>query len=198
MNETRKIARPRVAVVLGPWSSGTSAVAQAVMALGANGHPPFTRLNDPQTPVSGESRTLRRIFAPHFDHTTLTRTGTPRWASARLRAWAGPGLSVAKLPILAWFLPEVMRAWDARVLIVRRSAEAIEATRVRRDWPAVYGAEGARHIYRLIGDTLPRATPRLDVDFERLKADPGAVSDHIATFLDLPLDPLRVAAVIRQ
>lgn len=194
--ETSGSVRPKVAVVLGPWSSGTSAVARAVAALGANAHPPFTVLNDPRTPISGESRGLRQIFGPCFDHDRMIRTGTPLWATARLRIWAGPGLSVAKIPMLAWFLPEIMAAWDCRFLIVRRTLEAIEATRERRRWPATYGRQGAERIYGLIKDGLPRETPVQEVAFETLRARPEEIGDTIATFLDTPLAPDRVRSVL--
>ena len=190
--------KPRVAVVLGPWSSGTSAVAGAVAALGANAHPPFVRLNDPRTKVSYESRALRQIFGEMFDHKLLARIGTPRWIDARLRVWAGPGLSVAKVPMLTWFLPEVMSAWDARFVIVRRGLEAIEATRERRGWPSEYGRKGAERIYSLIRDGLPGSVPRLEVDFDTLLGQPVETGDRLATFLDLPLAPERVTSVIRR
>ena len=190
-------SKPKVAVVLGPWSSGTSAVAAAVSALGANAHPPFVRLNDPSTPVSYESRVLRQIIGPAFDHERLVRTGTPRWIVPKLRVWAGPELSVAKLPMLTWFLPEVLAAWDARFLIVRRHLDAIEKTRERRGWPSEYGRKGAERIYRLIADGLPKSVPVLEVEFETLRARPTETGDEIATFLDLPLSPARVQAAIR-
>lgn len=49
---------------------------------------------------------------------------------------------MAKAPLLAWFLPEAMRAWDAPVIVVRRSMKDIEVTRQRRDWPRIYGRRG--------------------------------------------------------
>ena len=190
--------KPKVAVVLGPWSSGTSAVAAAVAALGGNAHPPFVRLNDPSTPVSYESRVLRQIFGPCFDHTLLARIGMPRWVVPRLRVWAGPGLSVAKVPMLTWFLPEVLQAWDAQFLVVRRHLDAIESTRERRGWPSEYGRKGAERVYKLIADGMPKTAPVLDVDFDELRSRPVETGDKIATFLDVPLAPEKLSAAINR
>ena len=192
------VPRPKVAVVLGPWSSGTSAVAAAIAALGANAHPPFLRLNDPRTPVSGESRELRRILGAAFSHELLTRTATPAWILPRLRIWAGPGLSVAKMPMLTWFLPEILAAWDAHFVIVARPIEKIEATRARRGWPAIYGRVGAERIRSLIARDLPAEVPRLEIAFEALCDDPVAEGASLAQFLDLPMDPDRLRAAVRR
>lgn len=177
---------PEVVVVLGPWSSGTSAVAGVVAALGAASHPPFVGVADPATPVSFESVALRKIVVDAFDHDTLTSRALPDDAIARLRAWAGTApLSVAKMPMLCWFLPEIVEAWAARFIVVRRDIAAIEATRMRRDWPAEYGARGAEVIYPLIERNLPVSAPRLYVDYARLMDDPAGEGSRIAGFCGL-------------
>jgi len=185
-------------VVLGPYGAGTSAVAAMAAALGANPHPPFATLTDPRTPVSGESVALRQIVLPAFDHARLARTGTPPWFLARLRLWAGPGLSVAKIPALAFFLDDLQRAWDVRALCVRRDRAAIEATRARRGWPVQYGAAGAAKIEAAIAAGLGPGTPRLALDFEALRTDPQGAGAEIAAFLDLPPDALAARRAIRS
>lgn len=190
--------RPDVAVVLGPWSSGTSAVAAVVAALGANGHPPFLRLTDPLTPISGESRELRRILSPCFSHDILQRTGTPDRLVPRLRIWAGPGLSVAKMAMLTWFLPEVLTAWTPHFIVVHRPLDLIEATRERRGWPPVYGRKGAEHIEAMIAREIPEDARRIDVEYEALREDPVTVGAGIAAFLDLPMNAERVRDAVRQ
>lgn len=187
--------RPQVAVVLGPWSSGTSAVAGVVTALGAHAHPPHAQLTDPRTPRSFESLALRRILVDCFDHDRLERTGAP--SVARLREWAGPGLSVAKMPMLTFFLPEVLEAWEARFLIVRRSLEAIEATRLRRGWPVVYGRAGAVRIEAEINRGLPERALRLEVEYDGLCLAPEAAGARIAAFLELPARPEAVRRAVR-
>ena len=185
-----------VAVVLGPYSSGTSAVAAAVAALGANAHPPFAAVNDPRTPVSGESVELRRIVLPAFDHTNVQRLDLPPWFVPRLRIWAGPGLSVAKLPTLAFFVPEMTAAWDVRAIRVRRDIQAIEATRLRRDWPAEYGRQGALAIEAVLDQNL-KDVPVLEVQFDELRANATDVGGWIAEFLDLSPNPDAVRAAVR-
>lgn len=196
MGASENPPRPDVTVVLGPWSSGTSAVASVVAGLGLNAHPPFVALTDARTPRSMESSSLRQIFDDAFNHDAAERLQTPRFLVPRLRVWAGPGRSVAKIPLLAWFLPELQAAWSCRFLIVHRPLEEIEATRVRRDWPALYGLEGAERIYRLI-DQGRRSVRSLDVSYPDLMAEPEQVGHSIADFLDVPAAPEKVRAALR-
>ncbi len=176
-NPSRPDVTPDVVVVLGPWSSGTSAVASAVAALGLNAHPPFVA---------------------SFDHNRAERLETPSWLVPRLRIWAGPGHSVAKMPLLAWFIPELLEAWDCRFLLVHRPLGAIEATRLRRGWPALYGRVGAERIYALVTKGLPSEAPQLDVDYDALIADPAEMGKRIAGFLDLPEAPEKMCRALRR
>ncbi|MEM7056944.1 MAG: sulfotransferase [Pseudomonadota bacterium] len=189
--------KPTVAVVLGPFGSGTSALVAAVAALGANAHPPFAEVADPKTPVSGESLELRRIVVPAFDHENLCRQELPPWFIARLSLWAGPGLSVAKMPALAFFVPEILAAWDAKFIRLRRDHEAIEATRIRRDWPSEYGRAGAEKIEVELDRALANQTV-LDVSFDDLRRDVEGVGARIAEFLSIPANADAVRQVVRQ
>ena len=181
--------KPDVTVVLGTWSGGTSACAAVVAALGADPRPPVFRVDDPATPFSGESQALRRLILDHFSEPHMRRARDAMGLSDALHAWAGPGPAVAKYPPLAWFVPEMMAAWEARFLVVHRPLDQIEATRVRRRWPPIYGAAGARLVYDRIARFLPDAAPRLDVDFEELRRDRDAGIVRIADFLGLPVTP---------
>ena len=181
--------KPEVIVVLGTWSGGTSACAAVVAALGADPRPPVYRTDDPATPFSGESEALRRLILGHFSEPHMRRTRDATALPGALRAWAGPGPAVAKYPPLAWFVPEMTEAWEARFLVVRRPLDRIEATRTRRRWPPVYGAAGARMVYDRIDTSLPPGAPRLDVDFEELRRERDAGIAAIAGFLGLPVTP---------
>lgn len=179
--------KPKVVVVLGAWSSGTSAVAGVIAHLGADSHPPFMRVADPSTPRSFESSALREILVDAFDHENLTRRALPPDAVARMQDWAGTApLSVAKMPMLCFFLPEIRIAWEPLFVVVRRAMEEIEATRLRRGWPAIYGARGAEVIYPLIDAGIPAAAARLDVDYADLMAEPASQGARIARFCGLP------------
>lgn len=187
--------KPRVAVVLGTWSGGTSACAAVVAALGADPRPPIFRTEDPSTPFSGESQALRRLILDHFPEPHMRRTRDAAGLPEALRAWAGAGPAVAKYPPLAWFLPEMMEAWEARFLVVRRPLDRIEATRIRRHWPPIYGAVGARMVYDRIERDLPAGAPRLEIDFEHLRHDRDAGIERIAEFLGHPVTPEALEAL---
>ena len=191
--------RPKVVVVLGPWSSGTSAVAGVVAALGAESHPPFVGVADPSTPVSFESKGLREIIVGAFDHDNLARGPLPSDAVGRLQDWAGQApFSVAKMPMLCWFLQEICEAWDARFIVVRRTLSAIEATRQRRGWPAEYGSKGAEVVYLLIERGVPSDAPRLDVDYAELMGAQEGHGARIADFCGLEPDPEAVRWVLSR
>ena len=189
--------KPSVAVVMGPFGSGTSALAAAAGALGANAHPPFAKVVDPKTPISGESLELRRIVTPAYDPEKVCRKDLPPWFIPRLRLWAGPGLSVAKMPALAFFVPELCEAWEPYFLRLRRDHEAIEATRLRRGWPTEYGAHGAKRIDAEL-DLALHGKAVLEVQFDGLRADPEGVGASIANFLDVAPNPEAVRQSVRS
>ncbi|MFK7945538.1 MAG: hypothetical protein AB8B85_21880 [Paracoccaceae bacterium] len=191
--------KPKVVVVLGPWSSGTSAVAGVVALLGAEAHAPFLRVADPSTPRSFESLALRGVLLDSFDHAGLRRLPLASDTTSKIRNWAGDApLSVAKMPMLCFFLSEICAAWEPLFVVVHRSLNAIEASRLRRDWPEEYGSKGAKVIYPLIEAGIPEGARRLDVDYSELLADPAGQGARIARYCGLAENPDIVRYVLSR
>lgn len=131
-------------LVLGPWGSGTTAVAGVVSCLGIPPAGPFYATGDDRTPIPLESQTLCKLVDAAMDYKNLRKTGSLDWQT--WRATQPPKVCV-KLPALAFFLEDIDYT---HAIVVERSLEDIEATRTRREWPEHTGKRGAEAIYPLI------------------------------------------------
>ncbi len=160
--------KPRLLLVTGPWSSGTSAVAGMLDALGVNGLGPYFNTNDVRTPVSFESIAFRNTVLALASENDLQITASRDQALAALRALRqrvidgefgpydakNPAPIFLKLPLSALLLSMICQVFDAQLLYVLRPMKDIEATRVRRNWPEHFGAKGAQIIYAQMFKTL--------------------------------------------
>ncbi len=160
--------KPRLLLVTGPWSSGTSAVAGMLDALGVNGLGPYFNTNDVRTPVSYESTAFRNTILALTSENELQVTANRDQALAALRALRqrvidgefgpydakNPAPIFLKLPLSALLLSVICQVFDTQLLYVLRPMKDIEATRVRRQWPEHFGAKGAQIIYAQMFKTL--------------------------------------------
>lgn len=156
--------QPGVILVLGSWSSGSTALTGYIARRGAWTCPPHQLTNDPRTPDSHESKEFRDALCACVDELTLgpirpaedfERFFGPWLETRRAEARsAGRSSIVLKHPLAAFMLQPILRICDPRIVIVTRSFAAIEASRRRRGWHPVYGVEGARQIYGVIFSRL--------------------------------------------
>lgn len=147
----------RVIALLSGWGCGSTAVAGFLEKCGAFSCPPHWLTNDERTPVSYEPVALRSALVSSFDETTLTglasRSGfapaLSRWLAAEKVRAAKQGCRriVLKHPLLSLVVRELEDVASPDFVVVTRRFAAIEATRNRRGWPDVYGANGARTLY---------------------------------------------------
>lgn len=153
-------------LVLGSWSSGTTAVAGYVQKLGAYSCPPHWMTNDPRTRDSYESLELRYILTKCIDEVSFNPT-TPDYAEVFkdfMRGWfpakqaeakaSGARALVLKHPLTAFFLNEIDEICNPKYLLVTRGFQDIETTRMRRGWHPTLGQQGAKVIYNVICGTL--------------------------------------------
>ena len=183
---------PSVIFVLGPWSSGTTAVTGFIARNGAWSCPPHFRVNDPRTPDTHESAEFRAMLAGLISERTLEPT-RPDYRSL-FRAWFAPWLDdqwreaqaqgcaplVLKHPLTAFFLDEIEALCEPRYCLVLRDLAAIEATRRRRGWAAHFGASGAKGLYSHIFTDLVRAERScLSIGYDRFRQDPRLRGDLV-------------------
>ncbi|WP_190275841.1 sulfotransferase family protein [Thiorhodovibrio frisius] len=173
-------------VVLGAFSSGTTALTGYLERLGAYSCPPHLQLNDPMTPSSYEPTALRAALLEAVDEQQLCRRaqrgeGFADWfqswwqdqcAQARSN---GSTQLVLKHPLLAFVMPEMAAVCNPRWLIMMRPFSAIETSRQRRGWGAPYGAAGASRIYQAIFEhLLAQPDDALMLNFEHFRQDPAS------------------------
>lgn len=154
--------KPRLILVCGPWSSGTTAVAGMLHKLGLKGMGPFFKTNDERTQNSYESQAFRQTIKSIASEEQVQLTVPRKQALERLVAFRdqvveqvyggesgveGAPPIFLKYPLSAVAIPEIGKVFQTRMVYVIRSLKDIEATRVRREWPAHLGTMGAQKIY---------------------------------------------------
>ncbi|MFP4147253.1 MAG: tetratricopeptide repeat protein [Halorhodospira sp.] len=176
---------PELILVLGSWSSGTTALTGFLAQLGAYACPPYLRLNDRRTPNSFEPKALRDQLRSYIDERSLQprsldRAGFRSWLEGwiaeqrELAIRSGYRHLVLKHPLTAFFIPEFREVCAPRMLVITRPLEAIERTRQRRQWPSYLGERGARVIYQLIYDQLAeQGASALMVSFDEFVQNPS-------------------------
>ncbi len=192
---------PRLILVCGPWSSGTTAVAGMLAAMGLNGVPPYFHTNDERTRNSYESQAFREVIQKLATETGVSRLATGEQAMAALRelrariqagefgAYTPGSVLFLKYPLSALLIPEISRVFATRLIYVLRPMKEIEATRARRGWAAHLGAEGARRIYSVMFDIqVNLAIPTLVVRYPELLAYPREHARQIAAYCGLKQD----------
>jgi hypothetical protein len=185
-------------LVCGPWSSGTTVVAGLLERLGARGLPPYFVTSDPRTPNSFESMDFRRLIGELIDEDTLRMRVDWPVAERRLLEFResleeqdddGTAPLFLKYPPSALLIPEICRAFDARLVYVLRPMKAIEATRERRSWAGQFGAAGAQVIYPAMFQALvDHEFPTHVLRYTELLQRPAAHVAQLARFCGLPAD----------
>lgn len=196
----------RYLFVVGPWGSGTSAVAGVCAALGCAELKPTWQIDDSRTPDTHESVHYRALLRDLIDEQSLAFRDPDR--ASRLAAFreqlegvASTHILMLKHPLSALLLPEIEVVFAPIFLFVTRAADSIEQTRRRRGWDERYAPDRTQQLANAMRDFEPRSTTRLLwLSYERLVADPGATVAEIAAFIGLgtPADQLRACASIRQ
>src|SRR4051812_44064777 len=107
---------PRYVIVLGPWSSGTTAIAGALDKLGAYTCPPHHRTPDPRTPSSYEPEELRTILAEYVNEPQLGIAGDRIKMAEDIKKWLDStvpdshkdGVVAIKHPLFALMVPNLI------------------------------------------------------------------------------------------
>jgi hypothetical protein len=172
-------------IVVGSWSSGTTAVTGYLSRLGGYTCPPTIQTSDPRTPDSHESVEFRHAVADVHDEMTLSRIGEP----ADFAQWFAPWLSqqhkraalnggkfvLLKHPLSALVLAEIQKICSPRIVVVTRPYAAIENTRQRRGWGPSYGIAGAKVIYsRAFSTLIEQGISFMSVDFNDFRTSKAA------------------------
>lgn len=168
--------------VLGPWSSGSTALTGWIARLGAWTCPPHQITNDPRTRDSYESKELRDRLCQQRNELTLET----KVSATRLDEWFiswradqeefafknGYEAIALKHPLICYNLDLLYNPKSDIILTINRPLKEIEKTRQRRQWHKIYGIYGAKKIYgKIYSDLLNRQAPYTPVMFDRFKND---------------------------
>jgi hypothetical protein len=190
----------KLVLVCGPWSSGTTAVAGMLDALGLDGCGPYFRTNDERTRNSFESLAFREVIDGLASDQTLKPTAPAKAAvaaltvfRAQLEAARGGAEAAAKAapmflkyPLSALLIPQICRVFDTRLVYVLRPVKDIEATRERRKWGEQFGAKGAQVIYsRMFQVLVEMPFPTLVLRYPELRANPLPHTKQLAAYSGL-------------
>lgn len=197
----------RLILVGGPWGSGSTALAGVLQHLGVQAPGPFFQTFDPRMPNSLEMVAFRDLVLQLADEATQQRRVDPAFSLFALQRFRqqlerdsriDPSQPILlKLPLAAVLLPELSEVFNLLLPICLRPLEAIEATRLRRRWPAHFGQAGAERLYgQLFSHVVNSTTPTHLVRFETLRRDPAAVVPALAAFCQLQPSSNQLQAAI--
>lgn len=154
-------------IVLGTWSSGSTALTGYIQRLGAYSCPPHYITTDERTPDSYESMEFIKALASCVDERTLSIKKPSseffnffeKWLPAKQdeARKAGHQAIVLKHPLSAFMIPEIIKTCNPTFVVVTRQFDAIEKTRQRRHWHEGAGSIGAGRIYSTLFSGLIEA-----------------------------------------
>lgn len=191
---------PEYIFVVGPFSSGTTAVTGVILNLGGQILGPLSRTNDPRTESSLESVPFQAIcdelVCPerlHFHDQKRTRVlplllGLKQQITA-LKSQEPAGSAqpiIFKRATTAFFLQEIKIVFNPRFVFVRRDLDHIEQTRTRRGWYESHGKRGAKIIFSQM-NSFSRSHPTTEINFQELRDNPLETVKQLS--IELGLSP---------
>ena len=196
-------SKPPIALVCGPWGSGTSALCAMIHALGVNAKGPFFKTNDPLTPDCFEMLAFNKLVNKLVDEKTLERKLASRNIQDLITAFCGQyfktshhepvQLQLLKTPACSALLAELDQVFSLRLLVCLRSRKEIEESRLRRGWPKHLGSAGAELIYQQILEFIANSdVPSLFVRHRQI-TNPQACRQLLSTLANfLSLKPTKL------
>jgi len=150
--------KPKVILVLSSWSSGSSAVSGFLSKCGVDLFSPyFQGAIDLMTPNTYESNDFRALMMYAIDEwsfeykisSTEFRQLFQQFINHKINSinYSPDQLLGLKHPLSVFWLKEITEIIDPVFIVVTRSFEKIESTRLRRNWLESYGSKGAKTIY---------------------------------------------------
>ncbi len=161
-SETAK--KPKVIVILASWSSGSTAMTGFFDRCGGHSCPPHFQTNDQRTPTAYENKdylsalhkfidtdSKKTLFAKKGDIREFLNFFDPWFASqVTISKNIGKEFIILKHPLQIFVLDQIEPNFEPKYIVLTRSLEKIEQTRIRRKWPEVFGKKGASILYNEI------------------------------------------------
>ena len=153
--------KPKVIVILSSWSSGSTAMTGFFDRCGGHSCPPHFQTNDQRTPTAYENKdyvdALHKFIDTDSRESLFTQKGDikkflgffDQWFSSQVTISRNIGKQflILKHPLQIFVLDQIESYFEPKYIVLTRSIEKIEQTRVRRNWPEVFGKKGASILY---------------------------------------------------
>jgi hypothetical protein len=191
---------PMVLAVLGPYRSGTSAVAGSLHKLGIlMGHKFFQGGQHASPKGCFEAQMLYDLCMTCYPEPRFDAGCKPQQRINLLRTWMlgrrNDGAIIgAKHPKLCLMVPEMLAAWpECRFVRVQRPIEkSIDSLRKLGWWSQAISAEDlTRRLVETRDRDLANVPPErvLDIDFDAFTADPRTHLEQVAAFAEIEPTP---------
>ena len=175
--------------ILAPWSSGSSALAGFLHHCGAHTCPPHLLSNDKRTPNTFESLAYRnklhefiKINFPNRETCEFNPSADCSIFENFFSEWIQNQSEIAtnlnkthivlKHALQTFALNSLTKFIEPKFIVLERSIEEIERTRVRRNWSAEHGKIGAASIYFETENYLNTTkTPHFTISFDAFRKE---------------------------
>ena len=141
--------QPKVIVILSSWSSGSTAMTGFFDRCGGHSCPPHFQTNDQRTPTAYENKdyvdALHKFIDTDSKESLFTQKGDikkflgffDQWVSSQVTISKNIGQQflILKHPLQIFVLDQIESYFEPKYIVLTRSIEKIEQTRVRRNWP---------------------------------------------------------------
>ena len=164
--------KPKVIVILSSWSSGSTAMTGFFDRCGGHSCPPHFQTNDQRTPTAYENKdyvdALHKFIDTDSKESLFTQKGDIKKFLEFFEQWftsqvtisrnIGKQFLILKHPLQIFVLDQIEPYFEPKYVVLTRSLEKIEQTRVRRNWAEVFGKKGASILYDEINTYFKKKT----------------------------------------
>ena len=181
MNAPKSSKKPKVIVILSSWSSGSTAMTGFFDRCGGHSCPPHFQTNDQRTPTAYENinyvDALHKFIDTDSKDSLFAKKGDIKKFLEFFEQWfpsqvticknLGKQFLILKHPLQIFVLGEIESYFEPKYIVLTRSFEKIEQTRVRRNWPEVFGKKGASILYKEINTYFEKKEkPFFPIEYE--------------------------------
>ena len=142
---------------------------------GGHSCPPHFQTNDQRTPTAYENKdyvdALHKFIDTDSKESLFTQKGDIKKFLEFFEQWftsqvtisrnIGKQFLILKHPLQIFVLDQIEPYFEPKYIVLTRSLEKIERTRVRRNWPEVFGKKGASILYSEINTYFEKKNKNL-------------------------------------
>tara|TARA_X000000950_G_C13879886_1_gene646444 strand:+ start:295 stop:867 length:573 start_codon:yes stop_codon:yes gene_type:complete len=149
---------------------------------GGHSCPPHFQTNDQRTPTAYENKdyvdALHKFIDTDSKGPLFTQKGDVKEFLGFFEQWftsqvtisrnIGKQFLILKHPLQIFVLDQIEPHFEPKYIVLTRSLEKIEQTRVRRNWPEVFGKKGASILYSEINTYFEKKQkPFFPIEYEQ-------------------------------